>query len=152
VNSYKRLLPGYEAPVNVAWSEHNRSPLLRVPARRGVGTRVEVRVPDPSCNPYLAFAVMLRSGLDGIDLRLDPGPPINQNIFEMTAREKKRLRITQLPADLAEALACLQADPLLRETLGSTSTRPTSRPRRRSGRTTRRRWHDWELDRYLAVY
>src|SRR6266567_481726 len=78
VNSYKRLVPGYEAPTAISWSEKNRSPLVRVPATRGTGTRIELRMPDPSCNPYLALAVMLRSGLDGIDKKLDPGPPINK--------------------------------------------------------------------------
>ncbi len=80
VNSYKRLVPGYEAPVNVAWSVRNRSPLVRVPARRGMGTRIEVRMPDPSCNPYLAFTVMLAAGLDGVKNRIDPGEPVNQNV------------------------------------------------------------------------
>src|SRR4029453_9598775 len=81
VNSYKRLVPGYEAPTNIAWSEKNRSPLVRVPAARGRATRIELRMPDPACNPYLALAVMLRAGLDGIDKKIDPGPPINKNIF-----------------------------------------------------------------------
>ena len=104
VNSYKRLVPGYEAPVNVAWSEKNRSPMIRVPARRGIGTRCEVRMPDPSCNPYLAFAAMLAAGLDGIERGLDCGEPVNRNIFEMSEREKKRLKIRQLPGSLDEAI------------------------------------------------
>jgi glutamine synthetase len=103
VNSYKRLVPGYEAPVNVAWSEKNRSPLVRVPAKRGMSTRCEVRMPDPSCNPYLALAVMMASGLDGIERNLDPGAPINKNIFTMSQREKRRLRIGHLPANLSDA-------------------------------------------------
>lgn len=152
VNSYKRLLPGYEAPVNVAWSEHNRSPLLRVPARRGLGTRVEVRVPDPSCNPYLAFAVMLRAGLDGMQRGLDPGPPVNQNIFEMSEREKKRLHITQLPADLAEALTCMEADPLLLETLGAHVHDAYLQAKRDVWQQYVGQVHAWELERYLASY
>jgi glutamine synthetase len=152
VNSYKRLLPGYEAPVNVAWSEHNRSPLLRVPARRGIGTRVEVRVPDPSCNPYLAFAVMLRSGLDGMERQLLPGEPVNRNIFEMSEREKKRLRITQLPADLAEALACMRADPLMRETLGAHVHDAYLHAKTGVWQEYVAQVHDWELRRYLASY
>src|SRR3982074_2400439 len=81
VNSYKRLVPGYEAPVNVAWSMRNRSPLVRVPARRGLGAGIEVRMPAPSCNPYLAFTVMLASGLDGAKNRMDPGDPVDKNVF-----------------------------------------------------------------------
>src|SRR4029079_6250447 len=118
VNSYKRLVPGYEAPINVAWSEKNRSPLVRVPAKRGMSTRCEVRMPDPSCNPYLAFAVMLASGLDGVKRKLDPGPPINKNIFTMSQREKRRLKIGQLPANLSEALDELEKDAVVREALG----------------------------------
>ena len=118
VNSYKRLVPGYEAPVNVAWSERNRSPMVRIPARRGMGTRCEVRMPDPSCNPYLAFTVMLAAGLDGIKNKLDAGEPVNQNVFEMSAREKKRLKIDVLPGNLSEALDCLEKDDLLKNALG----------------------------------
>ncbi len=86
VNSYKRLVPGYEAPTAIAWSTRNRSPLVRVPAARGPMTRIELRMPDPSCNPYLALEVMLRAGLDGIDKALDPGPPVNTNIYKMSHR------------------------------------------------------------------
>ena len=92
VNSYKRLVPGFEAPINIAWSEKNRSPLVRVPAKRGMSTRCEVRVPDPSCNPYLALAVMLAAGLDGVENQIDPGDPVNKNIFTMSEREKRRLQ------------------------------------------------------------
>jgi glutamine synthetase len=152
VNSYKRLMPGYEAPVNVAWSEHNRSPLLRIPARRGVGTRVEVRVPDPSCNPYLAFAVMLRSGLDGMERRLDPGPPVNQNIFEMSDREKRRLKITQLPANLKEALDCLRRDAVMREVLGDHIFTHFLEAKEAVWADFNAQVHDWELERYLATY
>jgi len=104
VNSYKRLVPGYEAPTAIAWSEKNRSPLVRVPAARGSATRIELRMPDPSCNPYLALAVMLRAGLDGIDQKRDPGPPVNKNIYKMSHRERRHLRIDDLPANLSEAL------------------------------------------------
>ena len=118
VNSFKRLVPGYEAPTAIVWSEHNRSPLVRVPARRDEGTRVELRSPDPSCNPYLAFAVMVAAGIDGIRRKLDPGGPVNKNIFAMSHREKRRLRIDDLPADLRDALAAMKKDPLIREVLG----------------------------------
>jgi glutamine synthetase len=101
VNSYKRLVPGYEAPTDVAWSERNRSPLVRVPAARGNDTRIELRMPDPSCNPYLALAVMLRAGLDGIEKQIDPGPPVNKNIYKMSHRERRHLRIDELPGNLS---------------------------------------------------
>src|SRR6059036_3691382 len=110
VNSYKRLVPGYEAPTAISWSEKNRSPLVRVPATRGTGTRIELRMPDPSCNPYLALAVMLRSGLDGIDNKTDPGPPVAKNVFHMSQREKRRLKIDDLPADMNLALKALRKD------------------------------------------
>ena len=119
VNSYKRLVPGYEAPTNIAWSEKNRSPLVRVPAPRGTATRIELRMPDPSCNPYLALAVMLRAGLDGIEKKLDPGPPINKNIYKMSHRERRHLRIDELPGNLNEALDELEKDDVVREALGA---------------------------------
>ena len=152
VNSYKRLVPGYEAPVNVAWSEKNRSPMIRVPARRGIGTRCEVRVPDPSCNPYLAFAAMLASGLDGIDRGLDCGEPVNRNIFDMSQREKKRLRIVQLPASLDEALNHLEKDGLLREALGDHIFDHFLFNKRTEWAEYIKEIHRWELDRYLDRY
>ncbi len=152
VNSYKRLVPGYEAPVNVAWSEKNRSPMIRVPARRGVGTRCEVRVPDPSCNPYLALAVMLASGLDGIERGLDCGEPVNKNIFQMSEREKRRLRIRQLPANLAEALDFLEKDRVLREALGEHIFSHFLFNKRREWEEYIKVIHDWELERYLDRY
>jgi glutamine synthetase len=123
VNSYKRLVPGYEAPTHITWSEKNRSPLARVPARRGEGTRVELRMPDPACNPYLALAVMLASGLDGIDQKTDPGPPVNRNIYNMSHRERRRLKIDSLPRSFARPSVI-------------TSSTTSSRPRRPSGRNT----------------
>ncbi len=118
VNSYKRLVPGHEAPTAIAWSEKNRSPLVRVPAARGEDTRVELRLPDPSCNPYLALTVMLRAGLDGVEQRLDPGPPVNKNISKMSHRERRHLRIDDLPATLSEALDELEKSDLVRDALG----------------------------------
>src|SRR5690606_41418671 len=96
---YRRPVPCYEAPTAVAWSERNLSPLVRVPAARGDATRVELRMPDPSCNPYLALAVMLRAGLDGIERQIDPGPPGNKNIYKMSHRERRHLRIDELPGN-----------------------------------------------------
>jgi glutamine synthetase len=152
VNSYKRLVPGYEAPTNIAWSEKNRSPLVRVPAARGRATRIELRMPDPSCNPYLALAVMLRAGLDGIDKKIDPGPPVNKNIFEMSHRERRHLRIDELPGNLSDALDEFEKDRLMRETLGDHLFQHFLAAKREE-------WHDyirhvspWEVDRYLELY
>ena len=108
VNSYKRLVPGYEAPVYIAWSQKNRSPLVRIPSRRGLGTRIELRIPDPSCNPYLALAVTLKAGLDGIKRKLTPPAPENRNIYAMTAEERMERRIFSLPSSLEEALKALK--------------------------------------------
>jgi glutamine synthetase len=152
VNSYKRLVPGYEAPTNIAWSEKNRSPLVRVPAARGTATRIELRMPDPSCNPYLALAVMFRAGLDGIDKKIDPGPPVNKNIFTMSHRERRHLRIDELPGNLSEALDELEKDDLVRDTLGGHVFEHFLAAKREE-------WHDyirhvspWEVGRYLALY
>jgi len=152
VNSYKRLVPGFEAPVNVAWSMRNRSPLIRVPARRGAGTRVEVRMPDPSANPYLALTVMLAAGLDGIATGADHREPVDTNIFEMSHREKRRLRIDDLPHDLNEACDELERDEVILDALGSHVSRHFLEAKRRE-------WHDyitqvtsWELDNYLLKY
>lgn len=152
VNSYKRLVPGYEAPVNVAWSEKNRSPMIRVPARRGVGTRCEIRVPDPSCNPYLALTAMLASGLDGIENDLDCGAPVDRNIFEMSLREKKRLKIRQLPGSLDEAVDFLEKDSVLEEALGSHIFNHFILNKRQEWADYIKEIHQWELDRYLERY
>ena len=152
VNSYKRLVPGFEAPVNVAWSEKNRSPMIRVPARRGVGTRCEVRVPDPSCNPYLAMAVMLASGLDGIETGADCGEPVNRNIFAMSQREKRRLKIVQLPANLEEALNFLEKDLVLQEALGDHIFEHFLHNKRREWASYIQVIHPWERERYLDRY
>jgi len=152
VNSYKRLVPGYEAPTNIAWSERNRSPLVRVPAGRGRSTRVELRMPDPSCNPYLAFAVMLAAGLDGIAQRLDPGPPINKNIFKMSHRERRHLRIDELPGNLSEALDAMEKDDLVGATLGDHITTHFLEAKREEWADYIRHVSPWEHERYLKIY
>ena len=152
INSYKRLVPGYEAPTNVAWSERNRSPMVRIPARREVGTRCEVRIPDPSCNPYLAFAVMLAAGLDGIEKKMDPGPPVNKNIFEMSQREKRRHKIADLPATLNQALDALEKDPVILDALGPHLAETYIAGKRQVCKEFMATVHPWELDRYLAYY
>jgi len=152
VNSYKRLVPGYEAPTSVAWSERNRSPLLRVPAQRGAETRVELRMPDPSCNPYLALAVMLRAGLDGLEHRIDPGPPINKDIFRMSHRERRHLRIDDLPRNLSEALDALEKDDMVRECLGEHIFGNFLEAKRAEWFDYIRHVSPWETDRYLKTY
>lgn len=119
VNSYKRLIAGYEAPVYVAWSCKNRSPLVRVPAARGLATRLELRSPDPSCNPYLVLANCLAAGLDGIKRKLIPPASVDQNIFEMTDEQLSAKGITALPVDLEDAINALKKDEVIKETMGN---------------------------------
>ena len=118
VNSYKRLVPGFEAPVNIAWSGANRSCLVRVPAKRGASTRIEVRNPDPSCNPYLALAAMLKAGLDGIVNKLELPPSVDRNIYKMSDEERKQLGIQSMPGNLLEALYELDNSELIKGALG----------------------------------
>src|SRR5687767_150899 len=152
VNSYKRLVPGYEAPTAIAWSEKNRSPLIRVPAERGENTRIELRMPDPSCNPYLALAVMLRAGLDGVERKLDPGPPVNKNIYTMSHRERRHLRIDELPASLSEALDELEKSALMRDTLGDHLFDHFITAKRTEWDSYIRQVSSWEIERYLNSY
>jgi glutamine synthetase len=152
VNSYKRLVPGYEAPVNVAWSMRNRSPLIRVPERRGPGTRIELRSPDPSANPYLALAVMLAAGLEGVATGADWREPVNENIWEMSHRERRRLRIDDLPHDLNEALDELEKDPVITGALGDHVTRHFLEAKRQEWRDYITQVTDWELENYLLKY
>ena len=152
VNSYKRLVPGYEAPVNVAWSMRNRSPMIRIPDRRGLGTRIELRMPDPSANPYLALAVQLAAGLDGITTKADSREPVNTNIWEMSHREKRRLRIDDLPHDLNEACDELEKDAVIMEALGDHIGRQYLEAKRTEWREYIMQVSQWELDNYLAKY
>src|SRR5881275_550606 len=152
VNSYKRLVPGYEAPVNVAWSMRNRSPMIRIPERRGLGTRVEHRVPDPAANPYLALAVMLAAGLDGVRTKADYREPVNENIWEMSYRERRRLRIDDLPQDLNEALDELEKNDVITGALGKHITEHFLEAKRQEWREYITQVSAWELDSYLAKY
>ncbi len=152
VNSYKRLTPGYEAPVYIAWSERNRSPLVRVPAARGVGTRAELRSPDPSCNPYLAFAVVLKAGMDGIKNQIDPGEPVSQNIYTMNKEDKESLGIESLPSTLNEALLELDKDEVVKSALTSHILENYIEAKREEWENYRIQVHQWELDRYLTIY
>jgi glutamine synthetase len=152
VNSYKRLVPGYEAPVNVAWSMRNRSPMIRVPDRRGAGTRIELRTPDPAANPYLALAVMLAAGLEGIDTQAEWREPVNQNIWEMSYRERRRLRIDDLPQDLNEACDALEKDEVVQAALGEHVAEHYLNAKRQEWREYVTQVSQWELDQYLAKY
>ena len=152
VNSYKRLVSGYEAPVYVAWSASNRSALIRIPASRGMGTRTEVRCPDPTCNPYLAFAIMLNSGLDGITNNLPVPDPVNVDIFEMTAEEKVEAGIASLPTNLLEAIQVLKANPIAKEALGEHIFAKYIEGKEKEWDSFRTAVTDWELDHYLNNY
>jgi glutamine synthetase len=152
VNSYKRLVPGYEAPVNVAWSMRNRSPMIRVPDRRGAGTRVELRTPDPAANPYLALAVMLAAGLDGVETEAEWREPVNQNIWEMSYRERRRLRIDDLPQDLNEACDALEKDDVVLGALGEHVATHFLAAKRQEWRDYVTQVSQWELEQYLAKY
>ena len=152
VNSYKRLVPGYEAPTDLAWSMQNRSPLIRVPARRGVGTRCEVRMPDPTCNPYLAFAAMLASGLDGVKNQIEPPAPVAANVYTMSARERARLKIKSLPVDLGEAVAQFEKDDVVKNALGSHITEQFIAAKKQEWSDYIAAVHPWEVDRYLTKY
>lgn len=152
VNSYKRLVPGYEAPVYLAWSLANRSALLRVPAKRGVSTRVELRSPDPACNPYLAFAAILEACLDGIRNKIDPPAPVESNIYKLTSKERKRQRIDSLPGSLAEALELLDKSLVAQAALGEHIHKEFMTAKKKEWDSFRTYVSQWELDRYLERY
>ncbi len=151
VNSYKRLVPGYEAPVNVAWSVGNRSALIRIPKARGKGTRLEYRSPDPSCNIYLALAAMLAAGLDGIVNKIEPPTPVEGNIYHMSAEKKAKLRIGSLPATLKEAIEELKKDDVIIDALGEHIFEKLVETAEREWREFSIHVTDWELERYLYL-
>ncbi len=152
VNSYKRLVPGYEAPCYIAWSAQNRSPLIRIPASRGLSTRIEVRSVDSVANPYLALAAILKSGLDGIRRELDPGKPCDRNIYEMNASERQKEGIATLPTDLDHALLALGEDTVIQEALGSHIYANFKEAKQREWDSYRITVHPWELERYMKIY
>lgn len=149
VNSYKRLVAGYEAPIYIAWSVMNRSPLVRVPAARGKGTRVELRCPDPACNPYLVLAVCLAAGLDGIKKKLVPPARVDRNIFEMSRNEKEALHIESLPQDLCEATKELEKDAFIRNVLGEHVSEKYIEAKYKEWENYRVQVTEWEIDEYL---
>ena len=118
VNSYKRLVPGYEAPVYVSWSPANRSGMLRVPSKKGQSTRVELRSPDPASNPYLAFATMLMAGIDGIENKIEPPKPAEMNIYKLTQDERDAHGIKSLPGTLREAIDLMKDSEIAKKALG----------------------------------
>jgi glutamine synthetase len=152
VNSYKRLVPGYEAPVYVAWSASNRSALVRIPASRGLSTRTEVRCPDPACNPYLALALMLNSGLDGVKNKLKAPESVNVDIFEMTLTEKDAAGIDSLPGTLEEAIVALKENPLGKESLGEHIFEKYIEGKTREWDSYRTWVTDWETKKYIKNY
>ena len=152
VNSYKRLVPGYEAPCYVAWSARNRSPLIRIPASRGLSTRVEVRSVDPAANPYLAMAVLLKAGLDGIKNQLTPPAPVDRNIYVMSKEERIEEGIVDLPATLADALEQLKADEVIVSGLGEHIMEHFVEAKEIEWDMFRTVVHQWERDQYMSMY
>ncbi|MBG9789203.1 MULTISPECIES: type I glutamate--ammonia ligase [Brevibacillus] len=152
VNSYKRLVPGYEAPCYVAWSAKNRSPLVRIPASRGMGTRLEVRNPDPAANPYLALAVMLKAGLDGIKNKLELQPAVDRNIYVMNEADREANGIDSLPSTLKEAIECLKADSVICEALGEHASLHFIEAKEIEWDMFRTRVHEWERNQYMNTY
>ncbi len=152
VNSYKRLVPGYEAPSYIAWSLRNRSPLIRIPASRGVGTRIEVRSVDPSTNPYLGMAVLLAAGLDGVTSKATPPAPVDRNIYVMDKEEREELGIHDLPSTLKEALDVMSGDPVITEALGEHVLTRFLEAKEIEWDMFRTQVHPWERDQYLNLY
>ncbi|MBO8158387.1 type I glutamate--ammonia ligase [Thermosyntropha sp.] len=152
VNSYKRLVPGYEAPVYIAWSYRNRSPLIRIPARRGIGTRIEIRNPDPTCNPYLGLAVILKAGLDGIKNKLEVPPPVEENIYEMDLEARRSKNIESLPENLYEAIDELNKDEVIKEALGEHIFTRFVKAKIKEWENYNTRVYDWEINEYLEKF
>lgn len=152
INSYKRLVPGYEAPVYISWSAANRSALVRVPAARGNSTRAEFRSPDPMCNPYLTFSAMLAAGLDGIRNKIEPPEVTNANIYHLTEPERRKMGIEMLPGSLVEAQADLNKDAVISKAMGTHVMEGLNAITDLESDSFRLTVHPWELDRYLATY
>jgi glutamine synthetase len=152
VNSYKRLVPGYEAPSYVAWSSMNRSPLLRIPNSRGISTRVEVRSVDPAANPYMALSVLLAAGLDGVQNKLTPPPAVDRNIYVMTQEERIENHIQNLPATLMDALNLLKEDEVIVDSLGEHLFEHFIEAKEIEWNMFRTTVHPWEREQYLTMY
>jgi glutamine synthetase len=152
VNSYKRLVPGYEAPCYVAWSAQNRSPLIRIPASRGMSTRVEVRSVDPAANPYLAMSVLLAAGLDGIKNEMKAPKPIDRNIYVMNKEEREEAGIEDLPSNLSNALEVLKKDEVMVKALGGHIFEHFIEAKEIEWDMFRTQVHPWEREQYLQMY
>ena len=152
VNSYKRLVPGYEAPVYVAWSASNRSPLVRIPGSRGLSTRLELRSVDPSANPYLAIAAILAAGLDGLKRNLTPAPAVDENIYKMTAAQRKEKGIKDLPDTLHNALKSLAEDDVIKAAMGDHLYESFMTAKTKEYAAYRLNVSNWERDRYMDKY
>ncbi len=152
VNSYKRLVPGYEAPMYIAWSDSNRTPLIRIPASRGAGTRVELRNPDPSANPYLVLATCLASGLDGIKNNLEVAEPVNENIYKMSEEVLKERDIKRLPTSLNEAIKNTKNSEFMKEVLGEHVHSKYVEAKEKEYISYSSAVSQWELDSYLQRF
>jgi glutamine synthetase len=155
VNSYKRLVAGYEAPVYVSWARTNRSALIRVPKISGskpAATRIELRSPDPTCNPYLAFAVMLKCGLDGIKKGMQPGQSIEEDLYEFTDEMMARHGVSTLPGSLHQALDALEQDQVVQEALGPHIFERFLEAKTMEWKEFRQDVTSWEIKRYLSTY
>ena len=152
VNSYKRLVPGHEAPCYVAWSTSNRSPLVRIPSSRGLSTRVEVRSVDPAANPYLALAVLLKAGLEGIKNKMTPPAPLDRNIYAMDREERLAEGIADLPASLAEAIEELKKDEVIISALGDHIIEHFIEAKEIEWDMFRTQVHPWEREQYMSMY
>lgn len=152
VNSYKRLVPGYEAPIYIAWSAKNRSPLIRVPSSRGASTRIELRSADPSANPYLAIALCLEAGLDGIEKKMTPPDSVDKNIFEMSQREIKRSGIKTLPVNMYDAISKAEKDRFVKDVLGDHLLGKYMGTKKHEWDDYNRRITNWEVESYLGNY
>ncbi|MEE1305703.1 MAG: type I glutamate--ammonia ligase [Agathobacter sp.] len=152
INSYKRLVPGYEAPIHIAWSLTNRSPLIRIPANRGESTRVELRNPDTAANPYLCLAVCLAAGLDGIKNKILPPDEVKGNVFEMDEEKMEELGIEELPRDLHHAVKALKKDAFVRSVLGEHVAEKYIEAKEKEWEEYRVYVTNWELEEYLYKY
>ncbi|MGD9679312.1 MAG: type I glutamate--ammonia ligase [Vulcanibacillus sp.] len=151
-NSYKRLLPNYEAPTNIAWSGSNRSALIRIPGVRGNKTRIELRNPDPTANPYLVFATMLKAGIDGIKNEINPPREINGNLFEMKESEREKNGISRYPRDLHSALEYMREDSLIKEVLREHAYNIFISAKQKEADEYAKQVHQWEIKEYLKIY
>ncbi len=152
INSYKLLVSGFEALVYINWSGPNRSSLIRIPAGRGLSTRLEFRSPDTACNPYLAFAVILAAGRDGIKRGIDPGKPTDVNVYDLTPKEREDLGIKMLPSNLYEALCALESDRVIRDALGEHVFSNFMRLGKLEWEAYNTYVHSWEIDRYINLF